>query len=61
MAKVKVYDMLNQNQNATRNITATSIRDEENVVLRRYVMFSLTYKLEKFSGKEKKSGGMMWF
>lgn len=61
MAKVKVYDMLNQNQNATRNITATSIRDEENVVLRRYVMFSLTYKLEKFAGKEKKSGGMMWF
>jgi hypothetical protein len=61
MAKVKVYDMLNQNQNATRSITATSIRDEENVVLRRYVMFSLTYKLEKFAGKEKKSGGMMWF
>jgi hypothetical protein len=61
MAKVKVYDMLNQNQNATRNITATSIRDEENIVLRRYVMFSLTYKLEKFAGKEKKSGGMMWF
>lgn len=61
MAKVKVYDLLNQNQNATRSISATSIRDEENVVLKRYVMFSLTYKLEKFAGKEKKDGGIMWW
>lgn len=62
MAKVKVYDILNQNQNATRSISATSIRDEENVVLKRYVMFSLTYKLEKFAGKEKKrTGGMMFW
>lgn len=54
MAKVKVYDLLNQNQNATRTISPTSIRDEENIVLKRYVMFSLTYKLEKFGAKEKK-------
>jgi hypothetical protein len=52
-AKVKVYDILNQNQSATRTITPTTIRDEENVVLKRYVMFSLTYKIEKFAGKEK--------
>ena len=56
MAKVKVYDILNQNQSATRTISATSIRDEENTVLKRYIMFSLTYKIEKFAGKEKKSG-----
>ena len=55
MAKIKVYDLLNQNQSATRTITPTTIRDEENMVLKRYVMFSLTYKLEKFGGKEKKS------
>jgi hypothetical protein len=54
MAKVKVYDVLNQNLSSTRTISATSIRDEENIVLRRYVMFSLTYKLEKFGAKEKK-------
>jgi hypothetical protein len=61
MAKVKVYDMLNQNLSSTRTITATSIRDEENIVLKRYVMFSLTYKLEKFGAKEKKpSGRFMW-
>lgn len=53
-AKVKVYDLLNQNQNTSRTITPTSIRDEENIVLKRYAMFSLTYKLEKFAGKEKK-------
>lgn len=52
-AKVKVYDLLNQNQNATRTITPTTIRDEENIVLKRYAMFSLTYKLEKFGAKEK--------
>lgn len=57
MAKVKVYDILNQNQNATRTITPTTIRDEENIVLKRYAMFSLTYKIEKFAGKEKKPSG----
>lgn len=57
-AKVKVYDLLNQNQSATRTISATTIRDEENTVLKRYAMFSLTYKIEKFAGKEKPSRGM---
>ncbi|MEO5777794.1 MAG: outer membrane beta-barrel protein [Flavobacterium sp.] len=56
-AKVKVYDILNQNQNATRTISATTIKDEENIVLKRYAMFSLTYKIEKFAGKEKKPSG----
>ncbi len=55
LAKVKVYDMLNQNIATSRTITSTSIRDEENIVLRRYAMFSLTYKLEKFGGKKKSS------
>ena len=55
MAKVKVYDVLNQNQSQTRLITSTTIRDEQNSVLKRYVMFSLTYKIDKFAGKEKKS------
>ncbi|AOW09366.1 outer membrane beta-barrel protein [Flavobacterium gilvum] len=49
--KVKVYDILNQNQSATRTISATSIRDEENTVLKRYVMFSLSYKLGSFGGR----------
>lgn len=48
--KVKVYDVLNQNQSATRTISPTTIRDEENTVLKRYAMFSLTYKIGSFGG-----------
>jgi hypothetical protein len=59
--KAKVYDMLNQNQSATRTITPTAIRDEENIVLKRYLMFSLTYKIEKFAGKEKPSRNRTMF
>jgi hypothetical protein len=60
LAKVKVYDVLNQNINNTRTITPTAIIDTENTVLQRYVMFSLTYKIEKFAGK-KKNENMMYF
>lgn len=62
LAKVKVYDLLNQNIGTSRTITATSIIDQENLVLQRYVMFSLTFKLEKFGAKEKKEGNrfFMW-
>ncbi|MFC4738962.1 outer membrane beta-barrel protein [Flavobacterium ponti] len=60
LAKVKVYDLLNQNVNATRTITPTAITDAENTVLQQYVMFSLTYKLEKFGGKKKDSRAMFW-
>ena len=59
-AKVKVYDLLNQNQSSTRTITPTTIRDEENTVLKRYMMFSLTYKIEKFAGKEKPARDRRW-
>ena len=54
IAKVKVYDVLNQNQNFSRTISATAIRDEENTILKRYVMFSLTYKLQDFSAMKKR-------
>ncbi len=53
--KVKVYDILNQNQSATRTISPTTIRDEENTVLKRYAMFSLAYKIGNFTAKEKRS------
>ncbi|OYQ44412.1 hypothetical protein CHU92_02430 [Flavobacterium cyanobacteriorum] len=62
--KVKVYDLLNQNLSATRTINPTGILDQQNTVLRRYVMFSLTYKLQKFGAKENKDddeGGGFWF
>jgi len=59
-AKVKVYDVLNQNISATRNITPTAITDMENTVLQQYAMFSLTYKLEKFGGKKKDDGSFIF-
>lgn len=51
IVKLKVYDILNQNQSATRSITATSVVDAQNTVLKRYGMFSLTYKFRKFGTK----------
>jgi len=59
--KVKVYDMLNQNIGTSRSISATSIRDEENIVLRRYAMFSLTFKLDKFAKKKEDKGSPFWW
>ncbi len=53
IAKVKIYDVLNQNQAYSRTISATTIRDEENTVLKRYAMFSLTYKIQNLSGMKK--------
>ncbi len=53
VAKVKIYDLLNQNQGYSRTISATTIRDEENTVLKRYAMFSLTYKIQNLSGLKK--------
>jgi len=58
--KVKVYDVLNQNLGTSRTINATSIVDQQNIVLKRYVMFSLTFKLDKF-GKKKEGGNDFWF
>lgn len=59
--KVKVYDLLNQNQSAVRYINPESIQDIQNTVLKRYAMFSLTYKIEKFGGKKKEEGGVFTF
>lgn len=50
--KVKVYDLLNQNLGATRNVSPNGISEQINTVLKRYVMFSLSIKLDKFAGKK---------
>lgn len=61
-AKVKVYDVLNQNTSSVRTIDPMQIVDSESLVLKRYIMFSLTYKLNEFAGAKKKGqrgrGGM---
>lgn len=50
-AKLKVYDVLNQNQSVQRLITDTYIEDRDDLILKRYLMFSLTWKLNKFGGR----------
>ncbi len=59
LAKVKIYDVLNQNVSAVRTITPTAITDSENTVLQQYAMFSLTYKLDKFGGKNKNANSVI--
>jgi len=54
MFKVKVYDMLNQNLGTSRYISPTAIYDTQNTVLKRYVMFTLSVKIDKF-GKKKEN------
>lgn len=56
--KLYCFDLLNQNQSVTRNITANYIQDVETRVLTRYIMLSFSYNLRKFGGK---NGGMPSF
>jgi len=51
-AKVKVYDVLNQNQSVRRTITDSYFEDREDLILKRYIMFSISMKLNKFAGKK---------
>ncbi|MBT2623737.1 TonB-dependent receptor [Chryseobacterium sp. ISL-6] len=55
-AKVKIYDVLNQNQSVRRTITNSYFEDRDDLILKRYVMFSLTMKLNKFAGKKIQNG-----
>jgi hypothetical protein len=50
-AGVKVYDILSQNNSFTRTITDQYIQDQQNNILTRFVMFSLTFNLNQFGGK----------
>ncbi|MDR6923505.1 TonB-dependent receptor [Chryseobacterium sp. 2987] len=51
-AKVKIYDVLNQNQSVRRTISNAYFEDREDLILKRYVMFSISMKLNKFAGKK---------
>ncbi|MFP9114053.1 carboxypeptidase-like regulatory domain-containing protein [Flavobacterium sp. RHBU_3] len=63
--KVKVYDLLNQNLGTSRSVYPTGISEQMNTVLKRYVMFSLSLKLDKFAGKKdaatEATGGIITF
>ncbi|MGL6127963.1 outer membrane beta-barrel protein, partial [Chryseobacterium artocarpi] len=53
-ARIKIYDVLNQNQSVKRTITDSYFEDREELILKRYIMFSLSMKLNKFAGKKPK-------
>lgn len=47
-AKLSVFDLLNQNRSISRTVTGAYTEDNYTTVLRRYVMFTLTYTLKNF-------------
>jgi hypothetical protein len=53
--KLTAYDLLDQNINTRRSVTADYIQDSQSTVLQRYFMLGFTYKLSKVGGKK---GGM---
>lgn len=57
--KLTAYDLLDQNINTRRSITADYIQDSQSTVLQRYFMLGFTYKLSKVGGK--KSGAVQFF
>lgn len=46
--KLSVFDLLNQNNSVSRNVTETYIEDQRNLVLRQYFMLTFTYNLRYF-------------
>jgi hypothetical protein len=57
--KLTAYDLLDQNINTRRSVTADFIQDSQSTVLQRYFMLGFTYKLSKVGGK--KEGGIQFF
>jgi hypothetical protein len=50
--RLYAFDILNQNKNITRQVTANSIVDTRTNRLTRYVMLSFTYRMNRFSGQQ---------
>ncbi|WP_228850735.1 outer membrane beta-barrel protein [Aegicerativicinus sediminis] len=57
---LKVYDLLNQNNNARRTSSENFIQDEESTVLRRYFMLSFSWKFNTL-GKKGEVGRSRFF
>ncbi len=58
---LKVYDLLNQNTNASRSSTADYIQDVESTVLQRYFMLSFSYKFNTLGKKGETKDSSFFF
>ncbi len=52
--RLTVFDLLKQNTNVSRNITAAYIEDTQNTLLQRYFMFNFTYTIRRYKNTEEK-------
>ena len=50
--KLGLYDILNQNNNISRSVTASTIRDTRTNAFQRYVLVMFTYNLKNFNGQQ---------
>jgi hypothetical protein len=57
--KLEVFDMLNENTNVSRSVTASLITDTRTNRLQRYFMLSFIFRFNKFSGASKGGPGMV--
>ncbi|WP_111309055.1 outer membrane beta-barrel protein [Confluentibacter sediminis] len=57
---LKVYDLLNQNNNATRTVSENYIQDSQNTVLKQYFMLSFSWKFNTL-GKAGESNDNMYY
>lgn len=47
---ISIFDILNQNQSITRNVTETFVEDVQTLVLQQYFMLTFTYNIRAFRG-----------
>jgi hypothetical protein len=57
--KLQAFDLLNENTNVNRSVSATAITDTRTNRLQRYFMLSFVFRFNKFSGASKGGPGMM--
>jgi hypothetical protein len=57
--KLQAFDLLNENINVSRNVSATTITDTRTNRLQRYFMLSFVFRFNKFSGASKSEPGVM--
>ncbi len=57
--KLEVLDLLNENTNVARTVTASTITDTKTNRLQRYFMLSFIFRFNKFSGAAKAGPGMI--